>query len=113
VGIDPLEALVQPIRLGVGPKLPVGLGGEADEGGLRRAGRQQEVVGAANQVAPLEACDGLLDGRLRDREDLGHRPRPAHLLENDDVEHLELGTGHRYSQRYLELRRSASSEKGR
>ena len=113
LGIDPLEALVQPVRLGVGPELRVRVGGEGDEGGLGRVGRQQELARAADQVAPLEGCDGFLDGRLREREQVGHRPCSAHPLEDYDVEHLELGARHGYSQRYLELRRSAFSEKGR
>jgi hypothetical protein len=113
LGIDRLEALVQSVRLGAGPEVPVCVGGEGDEGGLRGVGRQQEVVGAADQVGALEGYDGFLYGRLRDPEHIGHRPRPAHPLEDYDVEHLELGASHGYSQRYLELRRSAFSEKGR
>jgi hypothetical protein len=69
--------------------------------------RQKRIAGA------LEGCDGFLYDRLGDPEHIGHRPRPAHPLEDYDVEHLELGANHGYSQRYLELRRSAFSEKGR
>jgi hypothetical protein len=103
---------MQSVRLGAGPEVLVCVGGEGDEGGLRRVGREQEFAGAADQVALLEGCDGFLD-RLRGPEHIGHRARPAHPLEDDDVEHLELGASHGYSQRYLELRRSAFSEKGR
>ena len=50
LGIDPLEALVEPVRLGVGPEVPVRRGGEGVEGGLGRVGRQQEFAGAAEPV---------------------------------------------------------------
>ena len=113
LGIDPLEALVQSVRLGAGPEVSVRVGGEGNEGGFRRVSRQPEVVGAADQLGALERCDCLLGGRVRDPEHIGHRPRPAHPLEDYDVEHLELGASHSYSQRYSELRRSAFSEKGR
>src|SRR6185436_3125649 len=48
LGVDLLEALVQPARLGVGPEVPVRRGGEGDEGGLGRVGRQQAFADSAS-----------------------------------------------------------------